>query len=70
MSASDAVPLPADSVTEPSGARAPSRTWGDRLAPLAQSTEGSVDWIAEGGVPELRPVEPDRRKSGRGTETG
>ena len=34
MSASDAVPLPAGSVTEPSGARAPSRTWGDRLAPL------------------------------------
>lgn len=39
----------------------------DRIArPAAEATGGSVHWLAEEGVPDLRRVEPDRRAFGRG----
>jgi hypothetical protein len=37
-----------------------------RLTPLVEASDGSIRWLAEEGVPELRRIEPDRRKSGRG----
>ncbi len=36
------------------------------MAPAAEATGGTVRWLTEEGVPELRPVEPGRRAFGRG----
>ena len=36
------------------------------VAPLAEATGGSVRWLAEEGVPDLRRVDPGRRAYGRG----
>ena len=36
------------------------------MAPLAEATGGSVRWLAEEGVPDLRRVDPGRRAYGRG----
>ncbi|MGD9507650.1 MAG: hypothetical protein AB7I59_13250 [Geminicoccaceae bacterium] len=36
------------------------------MAPAAEVTGGTVRWLSEEGVPELRPVEPGRRAFGRG----
>ena len=39
----------------------------DRIvAPAVEATGGSVRWLAEEGVPDLRRVDPGRRAYGRG----
>ena len=42
------------------------RATADRLAPLVAANGGSTLWLASDGVPEVRAVDPDRRKNGRG----
>lgn len=37
----------------------------DLLAPVAAATGGSVRWLSQGGVPDVRMVEPGRQSSGR-----
>ena len=36
------------------------------VAPVVEATGGSVRWLAEEGVPDLRRVDPGRRAYGRG----
>ena len=36
------------------------------MSPAAEATGGTVRWLAEEGIPDLRPVEPGRRAFGRG----
>ena len=39
----------------------------DRIVtPVAEATGGTVRWLADEGVPDLRQVEPGRRAYGRG----
>jgi len=42
------------------------RATGERLAPLAEATGGAVRWLAEEGVPAVRPVDPGRDAAGSG----
>ena len=37
----------------------------DRLAPVAAATGGSVRWLNQGGVPDIRLVQPGQQSSGR-----
>jgi len=41
------------------------RTTEAMLDPVAEATGGAVHWLAEGGMPELRRVGPDRDAAGR-----
>ncbi len=41
------------------------RTTPERLAPVAAATGGSVTWLAEDGLPEVRRIEPGRDAAGR-----
>ncbi len=38
----------------------------DRLGPIAEATQGSVRWLSEGGLPDIRRTDPGRAASGRG----
>ena len=38
----------------------------DRLAPVAEATMGSVRWLSEAGLPDIRRTDPGRAASGRG----
>jgi hypothetical protein len=42
------------------------RATAEVLAPVVEATGGSLRWLAEDGVPEIRRVEPGRATSGRG----
>jgi hypothetical protein len=50
----------------PAAELADMRATPDRLAPISEATGGAVRWLAEGGVPEIRRVDPGRAASGRG----
>ena len=38
----------------------------DRLAPVAEATMGSIRWLSEAGLPDIRRTDPGRAASGRG----
>jgi hypothetical protein len=38
----------------------------DRLTPIAEATGGSIRWLDQGGVPDIRRTDPGRAASGRG----
>ena len=38
----------------------------DLLVPIAETTGGSIRWLSDGGMPDIRRVKPDRSASGRG----
>ncbi len=38
----------------------------ERLAPIAKTSGGSIHWLGEGGVPELRQIRPSRDYAGAG----
>jgi hypothetical protein len=44
------------------------RTTADRMAPVAEASQGGIYWLAEesGGAPEVRRVRPDRAAAGHG----
>jgi len=41
------------------------RTTDARLAPVAEATGGGIRWLADGGVPDIRRVAPERDTAGR-----